>query len=120
MAAPRIVVTPEDGLLDVPRAIRLEGFPPACAVTVEAVTRRAGQEWRSRAAFLADAEGGIDLAAAAPLAGGSYAGVAPMGLVWSEVPDGAGVRQVFHDDVAAPLITRLAASGGGAAAAAAR
>ena len=119
MRAARIVVHPEDALLDVPRAIRVEGFPPASTVTIEATTMRAGQAWRSRAAFLADAAGGIDLAASAPLPGGSYAGIAPMGLVWSQEPDDPARRLLFDPDVAAPLITGLVASGGGAVAQAA-
>jgi pimeloyl-ACP methyl ester carboxylesterase len=88
MTEPRIVATPADAMIDVPRAIRAEGFAARAPVEMTArLTQNDGTHWRSRASFIADARGAVDVARTAPLAG-SYAGVSPMGLVWSMRPTG--------------------------------
>ena len=102
-------VTPADALIDEPRVIRVEGLAPAQRMTIQAQTERAGGVmWRSQAEFAADAQGVVDLSSQAPLAG-SYEGVSPMGLLWSQVPEKEGRREVFADTVAQPLVTTISA-----------
>ena len=105
---PRIVVTPDDAMIDLPRVIRAEGFAPRSAVEITAtLVQNDGTTWRSRATFLADAAGRVDLATSAPL-NGAYAGVSPMGLVWSmrQVAAGGPVRSMV-----APHVVELVAVG---------
>src|SRR5690606_36272985 len=79
-------VTPADALIDEPRAIRVEGLSAGERITIASQTERAGGViWRSQAEFDADAQGVVDLARQAPLAG-SYQDVSAMGLLWSQVP----------------------------------
>lgn len=100
-------VTPADALIDETRVIRIDGLVPAQHISVEARTERAGGVvWRSQAEFKANDEGVVDLSAQAPLAG-SYEGVSPMGLLWSQVPEKEGSREVFADTVAQPLVTTI-------------
>jgi len=83
---PRLVVTPRVSLLDAPLAITVAGVQPHALVTL--TVHENG--WSSRASFRADAHGRVDPAVQRPL-GGSYAGVAPMGLFWSlHGPDALG------------------------------
>lgn len=81
----RIEISPDQPALDTELRIRLTGFPPG-----ETVRLRASQTgWASEANFIVDADGTVDLARDAPVAG-SYEGVDPMGPVWSMRPtDGA-------------------------------
>jgi pimeloyl-ACP methyl ester carboxylesterase len=84
---PRLKVSPATALQDVPLRIRLTGVTPSARVMLIAAMRnRDGALWHARATFSADAAGTVDPARDAPL-NGSYAGVAPMGLVWSMAPD---------------------------------
>lgn len=102
-------VTPADALIDEPRAIRVEGLAHAQRITIQAQTERAGSVmWRSQAEFAADAQGVVDLSSQAPLTG-SYEGVSPMGLLWSQVPEKEGQREVFANTVAQPLVTTISA-----------
>lgn len=108
MGAASFSVTPQDALIDVPRRIGAAGLAPGETVTIEARTLRGpGIVWRATARFVADAAGTLDLARDAPLSG-SYGGVSPMGLVWSQAPETAGApREIFAAEPAAPLTTRL-------------
>lgn len=100
-------ITPADALIDEPRVIRVEGLAPGQRISIQAQTERAGgQVWRSQAEFKANDEGVVDLSSQAPLAG-SYEGVSPMGLLWSQVPDQEGSREVFANTVAQPLVTTV-------------
>ena len=54
-------------------------------ITLE-VEDGARRRWSSSASFSARADGTVDLTRQAPLAGGSYEGVDPMGLLWSMLP----------------------------------
>jgi dienelactone hydrolase len=82
-AEPRIVVDQPDALVDAPLKIRLEGFPPQAMVTITATLEaRDALRWQSRASFVADGAGTVDVSTAAPVSG-SYAGVSPMGLFWA-------------------------------------
>ena len=82
-ASPIMTVEPNAATIDVARRIFLNGFAPGERVTVTGTLRQNdASTWRSEAVFAADADGSIDVTTAAPVSG-SYAGVAPMGLVWS-------------------------------------
>jgi hypothetical protein len=78
-----IVVDQPDALIDRPIAIALSGFPPRQPVRVTATqTYAEAARWQSRATFLSDDGGQVDVTRQAPVSG-SYEGVAPMGLFWS-------------------------------------
>jgi dienelactone hydrolase len=80
---PRILVDQPDALIDTPLRIRLEGFAPRRLVTVIATGHALdATTWRSRAVFMSDGAGRVDVASAAPESG-SYEGVSPMGLIWA-------------------------------------
>ncbi|WP_144633975.1 acyl-CoA thioesterase/bile acid-CoA:amino acid N-acyltransferase family protein [Bordetella genomosp. 13] len=91
---PAIDISPAVALSDVTRRITLSGFPAGAEVLVSATSRQAdGRLWQSRASFRADGQGAVDLSAAQPLSG-SYEGVDPNGLLWSQAPadaDAAGL-----------------------------
>ncbi|WP_426955577.1 acyl-CoA thioester hydrolase/BAAT C-terminal domain-containing protein [Muricoccus radiodurans] len=111
----RLLVEPADALLDVPRRIVAEGFPPGALVRVAIKTDWPdGGSWSGEASFRADEGGTLDLSRDAPV-DGSYAGVSPMGLIWSQEqlaspPPGAATGPL----AANPVHTRLTAEGGGA------
>jgi dienelactone hydrolase len=78
---PRIVVTPDDAMIDVARRIELRGFP-AGAVRLHTTLREAdGSLWRSQATFASDG-GDIDLDHAAPESG-DWREPSAMATVWS-------------------------------------
>jgi dienelactone hydrolase len=117
-ASPTLVVEPAVALIDVPRAIRLEHFAPHQAVEVEAsLTRADGTVWRSRASFVTDARGGVDLAQAAPTSG-SYQGPSASGLLWSLALQ-SGVEAPRGDEAIEPRVIALSAQGADGAQAAA-
>lgn len=102
-------ITPTEALIDVPRCIAADGLAPGEIVTLTARTVRGpGVAWRAQVRLQADAQGRVDLTRDAPLAGGSYEGVAPMGLLWSQAPEQAGVsREVFATEPSAALQTEV-------------
>ncbi|MDM0035179.1 acyl-CoA thioesterase/bile acid-CoA:amino acid N-acyltransferase family protein [Variovorax sp. J22P271] len=105
----KLSITPDDALIDVPRRIALDGLAPGEQVEVASCTLRgAGVPWRASARFVADAAGTVDLGRDAPVAG-SYQGVSAMGLVWSQVPDSPGARELFGGEPAAALRTDIQA-----------
>lgn len=110
-----LTVEPADALIDVDRSIRISGAAPGTVVSIETTTRRGGHPWFSRAVFLADADGRVDLTRDAPI-GGDYTGVAGMGLIWSQTCPSGGARDnaQFNASTAEPLLTRLRASTGDA------
>jgi len=78
-----IVVDQPDALVDQPIAIALRGFAPRQPVSVIATqTYAEAARWQSRATFISDNVGQVDVTRQAP-ASGTYEGVAPMGLIWS-------------------------------------
>lgn len=106
-----LTVTPPDALIDVPRRIAAAGLEPGEEVVVASRTQRGpGMTWSAEARFRADAQGRLDLARDAPLAG-SYAGVSPLGLLWSQAPAAPALawadRDVFAQPPAAALVTEL-------------
>jgi len=105
----KLTVEPADGLVDEPRRITLTGLTPDQLVAISARTIRGGDaRWMSQATFMADENGTVDLTRDAPV-GGDYAEVAPMGLIWSQLPDDGKSADMFPDDVMAPLRTVLTA-----------
>ena len=106
----RITVTPESALIDVPREIRIDGFPAYAFVTVTARMRMCAVPWRSQAVFMAGHDGSLDLARDCPVSG-SYAEPSAMGLVWSMTCEEME-RVVFPPDRAEPLVIDLHATDG--------
>jgi dienelactone hydrolase len=114
----RLDITPEHPALDTELSIRVSELPPACRVTLHAHSiDTAGQAWTSRAAFIADRDGLVDLRRDTPAAG-SYRVADPMGLVWSMLPTGAPESARVRSRLA-PVPLRLTAEADGAATASA-
>ncbi|MGH7863853.1 MAG: acyl-CoA thioesterase/BAAT N-terminal domain-containing protein, partial [Candidatus Binataceae bacterium] len=79
----RIDATPKDALYDEPVEIRLAGCLAHQQLTVRALaTDDLGRRWESKAVFVSDSEGRVELAVQIPLSG-SYAVRDAMGLMWS-------------------------------------
>lgn len=104
MTAMTLRVSPAEGLIDEPRSIRLTGLAPGQAVTLTAETLREAGVWRSEAAFVAGADGTLDLDRDAPLSG-SWQGADAMAPIWSQTGEGG----LFQADVSVPLRTTLTA-----------
>lgn len=86
LTAQTIEVTPARVLVDEMVVIRATGLSPNERVAVEAELVDGGENhWTSRAEFVADATGTIDVSKQAPVAG-SYKDVSAMGLIWSMMP----------------------------------
>jgi len=106
-------VTPTDDLIDVSRSIVVTGLAPGAQVGIVAQTRRGnGVLWHSRAAFVADAQGTVDLTRDAPVSG-DYTGVSAMGVIWSQRPEDGKAREVFPQPATEPLTTTLTATANG-------
>ncbi|WKZ83921.1 CMD domain protein [Ralstonia pickettii] len=106
-------VTPTDDLIDVSRSIVVTGLAPGAQVGIVAQTRRGnGVLWHSRAAFVADAQGTVDLTRDAPVSG-DYTGVSAMGVIWSQRPEDGKAREVFPLAATEPLTTTLTATANG-------
>ena len=91
--AQQFLLSPASGevLAGEPVSIRLNGLPAAAELTL--LARRTVREWDggdrlygASARFKSDANGGLDLATAVPLPGGSYCGADLRGLFWSMTP----------------------------------
>jgi len=110
LPVPHIIVRPDAPALDTPLDIVLEHFPPGAEVTVRAGMRDLlGRRWASRAVFLADEGGFVDIPTQAPLAG-SYRTADPMGLIWSMTEDlSGGIVEVPADDPLPPQALTIAA-----------
>ncbi|OZI75128.1 acyl-CoA thioester hydrolase/BAAT C-terminal domain-containing protein [Bordetella genomosp. 12] len=115
MTALTLSIEPADALIDVPRRIVVRGAQPGAEVSLSATTSRAGVAWRAQASFRADAQGTVDTTRDAAT-GGSYEGVSPMGLIWSQVPEVAGRRETFNQPVTDALNTEVQASSQGSSA----
>ncbi|WP_251879700.1 acyl-CoA thioester hydrolase/BAAT C-terminal domain-containing protein [Achromobacter sp. Marseille-Q4954] len=109
---PTLTITPAVDLIDVPRQIRVEHVAPGQTVEITALTRRNGVLWQSQAAFVAGADGTVDLGRDAPVSG-DYEGVAPMGLVWSQSPVDSSSREHFNLPVTEALVTDVVARAAG-------
>jgi dienelactone hydrolase len=108
-SGPQFLIDHLDALTDLPVAIRLAGFTPQALVEVSAeMTGRDGQRWLSRAQFLGDDNGAIDLTTQTPV-NGTYMSLSPMGLLWSmQLQSGGHAAETAHD-VMSPLSVSLAA-----------
>ncbi|AUL20000.1 palmitoyl-CoA hydrolase [Bordetella holmesii] len=109
MAGLSLSIEPADALIDVPRRIVVRGAQPGAEVSLQTATSRAGVTWRAQASFVADAQGSVDTTRDAPIRG-SYEGVSPMGLIWSQAPEVAGRRETFNQPVTEALATEVLAS----------
>lgn len=109
MSQARLTIQPVDALIDVSRTIRITGLEPGQAIRLHSKTLRGkAVPWQSTADFIADSKGVVDLTQQAPVAG-SYTGVEPMGLIWSQVPEIEGEREVFAESALEPIETRIEA-----------
>jgi len=78
-----IVVDHASALIDQPIALELRGYAPRQPVILTASIEFAdGSRWQSRATFVADEAGRVDVTRQAPVSG-TYEGVADMGFIWS-------------------------------------
>lgn len=110
MSAPtRLLISPAEALIDVPRQILVEGLRPGEEITLQSRTERGpGVAWVATARYRADKAGVVDLGLEAPLPGSAYAGVDPMGLIWAQAPEQPGAsREVFGAGPGAALHTRI-------------
>ncbi|HEY0759071.1 MAG TPA: acyl-CoA thioesterase/bile acid-CoA:amino acid N-acyltransferase family protein [Acidisarcina sp.] len=117
--AQTLSVTPSEVMADEPAIIRITGLLPAQHATIEgSLTDGGGQNWSSRAEFVADGQGTVDTSLEAPLKG-SYHTVSAMGLVWSMMPQDKGVHlyEHPHDLSVQPVSFRLIVDGKQAASA---
>ncbi|MHB8425854.1 MAG: acyl-CoA thioester hydrolase/BAAT C-terminal domain-containing protein [Gammaproteobacteria bacterium] len=82
-----LAATPASALVDQPVSIRVSGLKSGEPVTLHAdMQDYQGITWSAHATFTADKDGVVDVRHAAPRYG-TYAGVHPMGLVWSMSPE---------------------------------
>lgn len=95
--APVLSATPRSALVDEPVAITVENAASGERVSVSSrLVDDSGRAWSAAVTFRADANGRVDLRRDAPEAGGSYEGVAAMGLVWSLRAEGEGPGNPMH------------------------
>lgn len=111
--APTLTIAPADALIDVPRQIRVEQVAPGATVDITALTRRNGVLWQAQATYTAGEDGVVDLTRDAPVSG-DYAGLSPMGLVWSQSPEDGKSREYFNQPVTDALVTDVVARVAGA------
>jgi len=105
------VVDQPDALIDQPIVITLRGFAPLLPVSVTATQTYADAiRWQSRAKFISNDNGQVDLARQPPVSG-AYEGVAPMGLFWSMERLVSEARPLPRDAVMLPMPIRLEAEG---------
>lgn len=103
----QLTITPVDDLIDVSRTIRVAGLQAGERITIQSETERGnGIKWCSQAEFIADSQGCVDVSQQAPIHG-TYEGIDPMGLIWSQEPDIEGERELFLSSMLMPLKTRL-------------
>jgi dienelactone hydrolase len=104
-----IVVDQPVALIDAPVTIELRGFPPSKPVIVTATQTFAdAARWQAHATFISDADGRVEVARQAPVAG-TYDGVSPMGLFWSMERLSGGSRAVPIGSIMQPLPIHLEA-----------
>lgn len=86
MSTPRLEITPTTSLLGEPIAMRAVGCRPGAHVQLIAEAHDADEYvWSSRAVFVADPHGLVDVAQQAPMSG-TYASADAFGLFWSMEP----------------------------------
>lgn len=113
----QVAVAPAAPLMDQRLSLVVAGLAPGATVMLSARSQaQDGVWWGSTAAFRADRQGRVDLAAQAPLSG-SYRGADAMGLFALMTPGPVvkgGDRQGFAiKDVSQPVLTTIEIRGGG-------
>jgi dienelactone hydrolase len=117
LLAQKIEVTPNRILLDESAAIHVTGLQPKERVVIQAsLVDGGGQSWASRASFIADEQGNVDVSTRAPVEG-SYKEISAMGLIWSMRPTGKNVTiyrppaNLAHQSIQFQLIRNGAPAG---------
>ncbi len=109
----RLDVAPLRVPMDAEITVRILDASPGRRVTVSARSiDAAGQAWQSAATFTADDNGTADLRRDPPLPGSSYAGIDPMGLVWSMRPAGLPDPQAARERLAPQHLLLVAQADG--------
>jgi dienelactone hydrolase len=76
-------ISPNPAFVDEDVRVSVRGAPASSLISVHAATEDdQHRRWSSQARFRADSSGSVDISVQASL-GGSYLGVAPMGIFWS-------------------------------------
>ncbi|KAM4707500.1 acyl-coenzyme A amino acid N-acyltransferase 2-like [Discoglossus pictus] len=102
-----LTVTPEVSLTDEPLKIRAWGLQPQQIITLRAwVKDEKGRVFSSRAFYISDNEGVVDLEHS-PAVGGDYKGIYPMGLIWGLKPVSPYKRLIKWDVMGSPLCVHL-------------
>jgi dienelactone hydrolase len=79
----RFEISPNPAFVDEDVRVCVQGLPPAALISIHAaMDDNLGRRWSSEARFRADSTGSVDASLQESL-GGSYRGIAPMGLFWS-------------------------------------
>ena len=115
MLIPSFLVNPVDDLIDIQRSIELVGFAPGETIEISSETRRPdGSVWQAAASFTTRPDGSVSLLQDAAISG-SYTGVSPMGLVWSqiEITPPTPARQPDPQEAIQPITVTLEAKAGG-------
>jgi dienelactone hydrolase len=106
---PRFEGVPTESLADESVGVRVAGLPPGARVTVRSgLTDDFGNRWGAANEFRADERGTVDLARRAPESG-SYAGVEPMGFLWSMTPVDAETASPMMTANVEPKVVELTA-----------
>ncbi len=85
-------VTPRRVLMDELAVIKASGLESGERVTIRGrLTDGVDHAWASKAEFVADEHGVVDVSKQAP-ASGSYKGISAMGLIWSMMPETKDVK----------------------------
>lgn len=111
MVSLTLTVEPADALIDVARRIIVTGAEPGAKIEIRTETSRSDDHWSSRAVFVADASGTVDLTRDAPIEG-DYSGVSAMGLIWAQSSVNSHVQ--FNKTTEQPLETLIRVTGSGA------
>jgi dienelactone hydrolase len=83
---PTLDIQPVNALADESVTIQASGLEPGQLITLTAsMSDDFNRKWQSSAAFIADDDGMVDVAAQAPITG-TYSTADPMGLFWSMLP----------------------------------
>lgn len=107
---PRVVVEPTEALVDEVVSVRLERFEPHSEIELRArTTDEKGMSWESRAIFVADDIGSVDLGSQAPREG-SWTSVSAMGFIWSMTLDESPARRRYEQHELEPARVTLEAT----------
>lgn len=109
MVSLTLTVKPADALIDVTRQIIVTGAEPGAKIEIGTETSRSDALWSSRAVFVADASGTVDLTRDAPVEG-DYTGVSDMGLIWAQTSSDAHMQ--FNKTTDQPLETVISVTSG--------